>query len=176
MPNRPVVLYPHPALGQKAPPIESVDEDLRALVADMIETMHAEGGVGLAANQVADPRRVFVLDLSGGEDPGAVQVMINPTIVEESGREVGEEGCLSFPGIYEMVARPSRVRFTYRDLDFVEREQTAEGYFARAVRHETDHLDGIVFTERMSPLKRRLVLRRIEKMKKTGEWPADAAP
>jgi peptide deformylase len=101
--------------------------------------------------------------------------MINPEIVEREGEEVGEEGCLSFPGIFEFVARPRRIRFRYRNLDFGPVEEEAEGFYARAVCHETDHLDGIVFTERMSPLKRRLVIKRIEKLKKLGEWPAVAA-
>jgi peptide deformylase len=175
MPPRKVVIYPHPTLSVRAEEVESVDDDLRRLVADMVATMHAESGVGLAANQVDDRRRVFVLDLSGGEDPDAVKVMINPQILEESGKQVGEEGCLSFPGLFELVPRPEKIRFRYRDLDFNQVVDEADGFLARAVCHETDHLDGIVFLQRMSPLKRRFAIKRIERMKRLGEWPEEQA-
>ncbi|MDH3283500.1 MAG: peptide deformylase [Acidobacteriota bacterium] len=175
MPRRHVVIYPHPALTTPGREVCEVDDDLRALVSDMVETMHAEVGVGLAANQVDDLRRVFVLDLSAGEEPGAVKVMINPVIVEQVGRQTGEEGCLSFPGIFEHVERPARIRVRYRDLDFEEVEEEIDEFYARVVCHETDHLDGIVFLKRMSPLKRRLTLKKIEKLKRQGEWPAAAA-
>ncbi|RMF71327.1 MAG: peptide deformylase [Acidobacteria bacterium] len=171
MPIRPIVVYPHPVLLEPTIPVASFDDDLRRLVADMVETMHADHGVGLAANQVADRRRLFVLDLSGGEDPDAVRVFVNPEIVEEHGRQSGEEGCLSFPGLFEVIERPERIVFRALDLDGNPIEQTAEGFFARAVCHEIDHLDGRVFLERMSPLKRRLVRRRIEKLRRSGEWP-----
>ncbi len=169
---RPVVLYPDPVLLEPTREVDEVDDDLRALVADMIETMHAEPGVGLAANQVADRRRVMVIDLSAGEEPGQVKVFVNPRIVEEEGSQAGEEGCLSFPGIFEVITRPMRVRFTAFDLDMNPVEEVAEGFYARAVCHEVDHLDGVVFLERMSPLKRRLALRKIEKLRRRGEWTA----
>jgi len=169
---RPVVLYPDPVLLEPTREVSEVDDDLRALVADMVETMHAEPGVGLAANQVADRRRVMVIDLSAGEEPGQVKVFLNPRIVEEEGSQVGEEGCLSFPGIFEVITRPMRIRFTALDLDMNPVEEVAEGFYARAVCHEVDHLDGIVFLERMSPLKRRLALRKIEKLRRRGEWTA----
>ncbi len=167
---RPVVLYPDPVLLEPTREVTEVDEDLRALVADMIETMHAEPGVGLAANQVADRRRVMVIDLTAGEEPGQARVFLNPRILEEEGTQVGEEGCLSFPGIFEVISRPQRVRFAALDLDLNPVEEVAEGFYARAVCHEIDHLDGIVFLERMSPLKRRLALRKIEKLRRRGEW------
>jgi peptide deformylase len=143
----------------------------------MVETMHAEPGVGLAANQVADPRRVLVVDLTAGERPGQVKVFVNPRILEVSGKQDGDEGCLSFPGIYESITRPKRVRFAALDLDGRPVEETVEDFYARAVCHEVDHLDGVTFLQRMSPLKRRLVLRKIERLKRDGEWPefAEAA-
>ena len=169
---RPVVLYPDPVLLEPTREVAEVDDDLRRLVDDMVETMHAEPGVGLAANQVGDRRRVMVIDLTAGEEPGNVRVFLNPRIVEEEGSQVGEEGCLSFPGIFEVIRRPERVRFTALDLDMNEIEEVAEGFYARAVCHEIDHLDGIVFLQRMSPLKRRLALRKIDKLRRRGEWSA----
>ena len=169
---RPVVLYPDPVLLEPTREVVEVDDDLRRLVDDMVETMHAEPGVGLAANQVADRRRVMVIDLTAGEEPGNVRVFLNPRIVEEEGSQVGEEGCLSFPGIFEVIRRPQRVRFTALDLDMNEVEEVAEGFYARAVCHEIDHLDGIVFLQRMSPLKLRLALRKIDKLRRRGEWSA----
>lgn len=172
---RPIVVYPHPVLLEPTREVAAIDDDLRELVRDMAETMHAEPGVGLAANQVADRRRVMVVDLTAGEEPGQVQVLINPRILEASGRQEGEEGCLSFPGIYENIQRPARLRFTALDLDGNPREGEAEGFLARVICHEIDHLDGVTFLQRMSSLKRRFVLRRIEKMRRGGEWPEVAA-
>lgn len=170
---RPIMVYPHPCLAKPTVPVTAVDDDLRRLVADMVETMHAEPGVGLAANQVGDPRRFFVLDLTAGQQPGQVKVYINPEILEVEGHQNGEEGCLSFPGIFENITRPLRVRFRALDLDLKPVEETVEEFYARAVCHEVDHLDGITFLQRMSPLKRRLVTRKIDKMRRQGEWPAE---
>jgi peptide deformylase len=173
---RPVVVYPDPVLTSPTEPVSEVDDDLRRLVADMIDTMQAESGVGLAANQVADRRRLFVLDLSGGEDPAQLRVYLNPEILETDGRQRGEEGCLSFPGLYEVVPRAERIRFRAQTLEGEEVEEAADGFFARAVQHEIDHLDGIVFLQRMSPLKRQLSLKKISRLQKRGEWPERVAP
>lgn len=173
---RPIVVYPNPALTTPTEPVREIDDDVRRLVDDMIETMHADSGVGLAANQVADRRRLFVLDLSGGEDPEAVRAFVNPEVLETSGRQRGEEGCLSFPGLFEVIQRPERVRFRATTLDGEAVEEDVEGFFARAVLHEIDHLDGVVFLQRMSPLKRQLSLKKIARLKKRGEWPEEVAP
>jgi peptide deformylase len=172
---RPIVVYPHPVLLEPTREVAEITDEIRDLVQDMVETMHAEPGVGLAANQVADRRRIMVIDLTAGEEPGQVKVFINPRVTEASGKQDGEEGCLSFPGIYENVVRPLRVRYAGVDLEGKAIEGEAEGFFARAICHELDHLDGVTFLQRMSPLKRRLVLRRIERMRRSGEWPEVAA-
>ena len=168
---RPIVVYPHAALLAPTEEVTVFDEDLRRLVDDMVETMHADHGIGLAANQVADRRRLFILDLSGGEDPEALRVYVNPRILEQRGSQTGEEGCLSFPGFFEVIERPQWIRFSAVDLEGRPFEETAEDLAARAVCHEVDHLDGKVFLERMSPLKRRLARRKIDKLRQNGEWP-----
>jgi peptide deformylase len=176
MPLRPIVVYPHAALLAPTREVRGIDDDLRQLVRDMIETMHAEPGVGLAANQVADGRRVFVLDLSAGEEEGQARAFVNPEILEVEGRQRGDEGCLSFPGIFEVIERPERIRFRAQTLTGETIEETAEGFYARVVCHEVDHLDGRTFLDRMSPLKRGLVRRKIEKLKRQGEWPEEVIP
>ncbi|MBP7146228.1 MAG: peptide deformylase [Acidobacteria bacterium] len=172
---RPIVVYPHPVLTRPTAEIAEVDADLRRLAEDMVETMHAEPGVGLAANQVADGRRLAVIDPSAGERPEDLLVLVNPRIVEAWGSQDGEEGCLSFPGIFENIERPSHVRYTAHDLDMKPVEATVEGLVARIICHELDHLDGVTFLQRMSPLKRRLTLRKIERLRRQGEWPESAA-
>ena len=175
MARRPVVLYPDPILLQPTKDVEGMDDDLRQLVQDMIETMHAEPGVGLAANQVGDGRRLAVIDPSAGERPEEIRILVNPRILEAWGSQDGEEGCLSFPGIYENIERPSHVRYSALDLDMRPVEETVEGLLARVLCHELDHLDGVTFLQRMSPLKRRLTLRKIERLRRQGEWPESAA-
>lgn len=169
---RPIVLYPDPILLRPTRRVESVDDELRRLVRDMIETMHAEPGVGLAANQVGVPLRLMVVDLTAGEEPGQSRVFVNPEIVATSGSQVGDEGCLSFPGIVEVLERPLNVTLRATDLEGRPVEETAEGFYARAICHEVDHLDGVVFLSRMSSLKRNLVKRRIRKLQEAGEWSA----
>ncbi len=175
MARRPIVYYPDPVLTTPTRAVTEVDDDLRRLVQDMVETMHAEPGVGLAANQVGDGRRVMVVDLSAGEEPGQVKVFLNPEILEMSGTQTGEEGCLSFPGIYESVTRPLVVRVRGLDLEMRPIEEVAREFYARAICHEVDHLDGVTFLQRMSPLKRRLVARRIQRLREQGEWPETRA-
>lgn len=175
MPNRPVVVYPHPVLTTPTREVAAPDDDLQLLIDDMIATMHAEHGIGLAANQVGDTRRVCVVDLSGGEDADQIRVFINPKVIESGGSQSGEEGCLSFPGIYETITRPQRVTVQALDRKLQPIEVVATELYARCLVHECDHLDGVTFLQRMSPLKRRLVLRKIDKLQRDGEWPATVA-
>lgn len=174
---RTVRLYGDPVLREKALEIVRFDDALRAFVHDMVETMHAYNGVGLAANQVGVLQRVVVVDVPPDEEGGERfrYTLVNPRIAERSGTEDGEEGCLSIPGIYEDVKRSTRMRVRAQDafgrpLDFV-----AEDYLARAIQHELDHLDGVLFVDRLSPLKRQFLKRPLEGLAR-GEMPDGYEP
>ncbi len=160
-----------PVLSRKADPVERVDEAVVRLARDMVETLHAAPGIGLAAPQVGVGRRVIVVDLSVGEDPDALHILVNPEIVAKEGESVCEEGCLSVPEIREKVARPYRVVVRGLDLEGRPVEIEGEDLLARAFCHEIDHLDGILFVEKLSPLKRALVRK---KLKKSAAAPARA--
>lgn len=160
-----------PVLSRRADPVERVDEEIVRLARDMVETLHAAPGVGLAAPQVGVGRRVIVVDLSVGEDPDALHIVVNPEIVAKEGESVCEEGCLSVPDIREKVARPYRVVVRGLDLEGRPVEIEGEDLLARAFCHEIDHLDGILFVEKLSPLKRALVRK---KLKKNAASPARA--
>jgi peptide deformylase len=160
-----------PVLACKADPVERVDEDIVRLARDMVETLHAAPGIGLAAPQVGVGRRVIVVDLSVGVDPEALHIVVNPEIVAKEGESVCEEGCLSVPDIREKVARPYRVVVRGLDLEGQPIEIEGEDILARAFCHEIDHLDGILFVEKLSPLKRALVRK---KLKKSASAPARA--
>ena len=170
MPIRPIVKYGHPVLHAPAKPVEAIDDEIRRLVADMIETMYAAPGVGLAATQVAVPLRVIVIDLSVGEDPEQVIRLVNPEILEESGEQRHEEGCLSAPGYAGSPMRPAQVRVRGLDLEGDPREYTGSGLLARAFCHEIDHIDGMLFVDRLSPLKRDLLRRKLRKRAKGDSW------
>jgi peptide deformylase len=167
---RDIVIYPDEVLATPGQRVEEITPELRELVSDMIETMYAAPGVGLAAQQVGVALQVAVVDVSVGEEPDQLLVLINPEIVAESGSQVDEEGCLSFPGITEMVERPMNVTLRAWDLEGEEYEVESEGFLARAFCHELDHLNGVLFTERMSSLKRQFVRRKIRKAVRAGEW------
>ena len=170
MPLRPVRIYGDPVLRQKAREIREFDDSLRALVTDLFETMHAYLGVGLAANQVGVAQRVFVVDLpleDGSHDRFAV---VNPVISERKGRQVDEEGCLSMPGITEDVQRALSVRLRGADEQGRPIDRVVQGFLARAVQHETDHLDGVLFTDRLSPLKKQFMRRDLDALAR-GELP-----
>ena len=167
---REIVKYPDPVLGVRADEVTEISDEIRTLVSDMVETMHAAPGVGLAANQVGVTRRVAVVDLSVGKEPSELLVLINPRVLETQGNQVDEEGCLSIPGITEQVSRAAQVEVEALDLEGKRYRLRGEGLLARALLHEVDHLDGILFLERLSPLKRRLLRRKIQKMIRTGEW------
>jgi len=169
---RPIVLYPDPVLLTPTAPVERIDDEIRELVRDMVETMYAAPGIGLAANQVGVGKRVCVVDLSVGETPGDLVVLINPRVVASSGAEVGEEGCLSFPDIHLDIERPFAATVEATGLDGAPLRIEAEGLLARAMQHEIEHLDGRVFLQNLSPLKRELLKRQIKKRIKAGDWGA----
>ena len=169
---RPIVLYPDPMLLTPTAKVEQVDQELRILVKDMVDTMYAAPGIGLAANQVGVGKRVCVVDLSVGETPGELKVFVNPRVVTSSGSEVAEEGCLSFPDIHLDIERPFAATVEAEDLDGNTFRVEAEGLLARAMQHEIEHLDGRVFLMNLSPLKRELVKRQIRKKIKAGDWVA----
>ena len=156
--------YPDPVLKQKAERIASFDADLRRLASDMLETMYAAPGVGLAAPQVGVSRRLIVLDCSPKDTPHAPLVAVNPEIVSGEGECCDEEGCLSVPEYYANVARKERVRVRFQELDGTPRELAAEGLWAVCFQHEIDHLDGILFVDHLSPLKRSLFRKKYQKI------------
>jgi peptide deformylase len=165
-----IVKYPEPVLEQPGEPVTEFDDDLRQLVADMFETTYASQGIGLAAPQVGVSKRVTVIDLSQGKDPAQKLVLVNPEVILSEGKQYEEEGCLSFPDIREKVARAAKVRIRAQDEYGKWFEMDGEELLARAFQHEIDHLDGIVFIFRMSPLKRNLTLRKIRKLQREGNW------
>ena len=169
---RPIVLYPDPVLLRPTRPVEGVDQAVRELIQDLIDTMHAAPGIGLAANQVGESRRVCVVDLSVGESPGDLKVLVNPRVVAVEGSQVDEEGCLSFPDITLEVERAVRATVEALDAEGRPITVTGEGLLARAMLHEIEHLDGQTFLRNVSPLKRQLVTRQIRKRMKAGDWVA----
>ncbi|MEW6736888.1 MAG: peptide deformylase [Acidobacteriota bacterium] len=168
----PIVKYGDPILTQKAIPVteQEFDEKLRELVENMFETMYAAPGVGLAAPQVGILKRIFVMDCSGGKDPKEKLVFINPELVSTEGEQIGDEGCLSFPGIYFEVQRPRRVVARALDIEGKPFTIDALDLAARCIAHETDHLDGELFIEYLSPLRRDLIKRKIKKRIKASDW------
>ncbi|HYE65243.1 MAG TPA: peptide deformylase [Pyrinomonadaceae bacterium] len=165
-----IVHYPDPVLLTPGDPITEFDEDLKRLVSDMFETMYAAPGVGLAAPQVGVSKRLFVMDCSGGKDPAQRIVMINPEVLRVEGEQNGDEGCLSFPGIFFSVKRSLRAIVRAQDVNGDEFELDGLELTARCMLHETDHCDGIVFLDKTTPLKRELVKRKIKKLQKLGQW------
>ncbi len=162
--------YPEKILLAVAKPVTEFDADLRRLVENMFETMYVAGGVGLAAPQVFESKRLFVMDCARNEEDPRKFALINPEIIHVEGEQLGEEGCLSFPGLFQNVKRQLRAVVRYQNLigDFQEIE--VENLEARCVLHETDHCDGIVFLDRMTPLKRQMAKQKIKRLQKTGEW------
>jgi len=172
---RPVRIYGDPVLRLKAREIAEFDDSLRQLVADLEQTMHAFNGVGLAANQVGVAQRVLIVDVPVDDETRARHVLVNPLLSEREGTQDGEEGCLSIPGIYEDVKRARSVRVRAFDEFGRPVEFAAEGYLARAIQHEVDHLDGVLFVDRISALKRALLKRRLEDLSR-GDLPDDYPP
>ncbi|MEK6325391.1 MAG: peptide deformylase [Acidobacteriota bacterium] len=165
-----IVKYGDPILTKRAEGVTDFDEKLRKLIDDMFETMYGAPGVGLAAPQVGVLKRLFVMDCSIGKDKKQKVVLINPVIETEEGEQIGDEGCLSFPGIFLEVKRPQRVVVRALDIDGSEMTLDVMDLQARCVSHETDHLDGELFISYLSPLKRDLTKRKIKKRIKQGDW------
>ena len=172
MPPRQIVLYPDPVLLTPTERVARIDEEIATLVRDMVETMHAAPGIGLAANQVGVGKRVCVVDLSVGDNADDLYVLINPRIVETSGSEIAEEGCLSFPDVLIDVERPFVAAVEAEDLSGRMFSITARGLLARVMQHEIEHLEGRVFLQNLSPLKRELLKRQIKNRIKAGDWAA----
>lgn len=178
-----IVQYPHPALKHVSRPLRRIDDELRDIVREMFELMYAAKGIGLAANQVALPYRLFVINLTA--DPaqaGQERVFINPVLSRPKGSEEAEEGCLSLPGLYRPVRRPVAIRVHAYDLSGREVEENVDGLLARAVQHETDHLDGKMFIDRLPPTALLAIRDELDEFesqfagqRQSGEMPDDAA-
>ena len=166
----PIVRYGTSVLHEPAAPVGDITGDTQKLIDDMIQTMYAAPGIGLAATQVGVGQRIFVADVSVGRNPSDLLVFINPEFLERDGMQLEEEGCLSVPGFNATVARPSRA--VVKGLDRHGREQTIEatGLLARCFQHEIDHLDGTVFVDRLRGLQKDLIVRKIKKLARAGKW------
>jgi peptide deformylase len=176
-----IITYPHPTLRRVSKPLKRVDTELRKKIREMFELMYAAKGIGLAANQIDVPLRFFIVNLEAKPDAGEELVFINPVIsLPRGGSEEAEEGCLSLPGLYGQVVRPKQVRISAYSLDGKEMRIDATGLFARCVQHELDHLDGVLFTDRMSPGARADIVEGLDEFeaefksrRETGSVPSD---
>jgi peptide deformylase len=167
---RPILRYGQEPLHQRAADVTVLDDQVQRLVDDMIETMYAAPGVGLAATQIGVLQRIFVVDISVGRSLPDLIVMINPVILECEGMQLEEEGCLSVPGFNATVVRPARTVVRGLDRDGTERTIDGRELLARAFQHEMDHLDGTVFIDRLRGIKKDLIVRKIQKLKRSGKW------
>ena len=157
-------------LRRRTDEVDSFDEELQSLIDDMVDTMYAAPGVGLAANQVGVSKRLMVIDLSVGKNPDELHVFVNPEIVESEGSVTEEEGCLSIPDFVEIVTRPERVKVRYKDRHGHPREMWGQGLMARALCHEIDHLDGMLFIDYLRGLKKERIVKKIQKLFRAGIW------
>jgi peptide deformylase len=167
---RPILRYGEDVLHEPARVVEAVTPEIDALVVDMIDTMYAAPGIGLAAPQIGLPLRIFVVDISLGRDPAGLIVMINPEFTERDGMQLEEEGCLSVPGFSATVVRPERVVVKGLDRGGELHQREGTGLLARAFQHEMDHLDGTLFVDRLRGIKRDVIVRKIKKLSRTGKW------
>ena len=167
---RRIVKFGDPVLGRPTSPVAEINDEIRSLVRDMAETMYAAPGVGLAANQIGVGLRVAVIDITAGQQPGQLLVLINPQVVRAEGKQVEEEGCLSIPGFTEFVTRPARATIRAVDLEGKEFTLDGEELLARAFCHETDHLDGKLYIHRLGGIKRSLITKRIRRTVDAGDW------
>jgi peptide deformylase len=170
---RPILRYGEPLLHDVAPPVAAdavTAPATRALIDDLLDTLRAAHGVGLAAPQVGVRQRVCVVDVSGGRRPEDLLVLVNPAFEARDGMQLELEGCLSLPGIEATVARPARVRVRHLDREGRQRTVTGDGLLARALQHEIDHLDGVLFVDRLPGLSRRILLRRLRRRRRAEGW------
>jgi len=167
---RPILKFGEAPLHELASEVGELTDDIQKLIDDMIETMYAAPGIGLAAPQVGVPLRIFVVDLSLGHNASELQVFINPVFVERDGMQLEEEGCLSVPGFNATVARPQRAVLKGLDRHGEERTVEATELLARAFQHEMDHLDGKLFLDRVRGIKRDLIVTKIRKLSRAGKW------
>jgi peptide deformylase len=167
---RPILKYGDSILHDRARPVDLITAEVQHLVDDMIETMYAAPGVGLAAPQVGVPLRIFVVDVSVGRDPNGLIVMINPEFVARDGMQLEEEGCLSVPGFNATVVRPMHVVVKGLDREGTEHVREGTGLLARAFQHEMDHLEGALFVEHLRGVKREMIVRKIKKLARAGRW------
>ncbi|WP_333806559.1 peptide deformylase [Phenylobacterium sp.] len=166
---REILTVPNPVLKQVSTPVAAVDDDLRLLMDDMLETMYAAPGIGLAAIQVGVPKQVIVMDLARQDEPPQPRYFVNPEILWASEETAPyEEGCLSVPEVYDEVDRPARVKLRYLDYHGQEVVEDAEGLFAVCIQHEMDHLKGVLFIDHLSRLKRERAVARVRKLARTG--------
>jgi peptide deformylase len=167
---RPILKFGEAPLHQPAAEVGSLTADIQRVIDDMVETMYAAPGIGLAAPQVGAPWRIFVIDLSLGQSTGDLMALINPTFVEREGMQLEEEGCLSVPGFNATVARPQRAVVKFLDRDGQDRIVEGTELLARAFQHEMDHLDGLLFLDRVRGIKRDLIVKKIRKLTRAGKW------
>jgi peptide deformylase len=167
---RPILKYGAHVLQEPARRVESITPEIQSLLDDMVATMYAAPGIGLAAPQIGVPLRVFVVDVSVGRDPAALIALVNPEFVARDGMQLEEEGCLSVPGFNATVARPARAVVKGLDREGRERQVEGTGLLARAFQHEMDHLDGQLFVDRLRGIQRDVILRAIRKRRRNGQW------
>ncbi len=171
MTRRRILIAPDAELKRRSEAVDRIDDDIRQLFDDMLESMYAANGIGLAAPQIGVLKRMIVVDISPEKERGGALKMVNPEIVWTSDDAVsGEEGCLSLPDHYADVIRPSRIRVTFRDENDTEQTLEADGLLARCIQHECDHLQGILFVDHISSLKRNVILRKLTKSKRHGDY------
>lgn len=167
---RPIVRYGTQGLQRHATAVMAFDEELQRLIDDMVDTMYAAPGVGLAAPQVGVARRVCVIDLSVGKRGGELLTLVNPEFIGRDGMQLEEEGCLSLPGFNATVARPATVVVRAQDRHGTSITVEGQGLLARALQHELDHLDGVLFVDRLRGIRRELIVRKVRKLDRAGKW------
>ena len=167
---RPIVRYGDRALHEPAREVEALTPEITSLIEDMVETMYAAPGIGLAAPQVGVRLRIFVIDLSVGRDPSGLLTFIHPVFLDRAGMQLEEEGCLSVPGFNATVPRPQRAVVSALNREWIKHQVEGTGLLARAFQHEMDHLDGRLFVDRLRGIKRDMIVRKIRKLARAGQW------